>query len=248
MRNDMERLHLLPMLIGMMLATAPIVGQSSGQQAPAPPGAPSMLSPELVAACVDAQQQVAALADQINGRLEDARQTNNPQQMRAALADLQAALVEIRTRAAQCLALQAAAQPASALAGHAMPGAAQKPVAPGTPVVQPGSTTPAPGAPDPHAGHTMPAATAPSAAKSSARPSAKPDPHAGHAMGTQKPPAPTTRAAPKGTVDPVCGKRVDAATAPSTTYKGVTYHFCSVEDRLRFIRSPETYLKKGSGR
>lgn len=36
--------------------------------------------------------------------------------------------------------------------------------------------------------------------------------------------------------------------APKTTYKGVTYYFCSAEDRLRSISNPEMYLKKGSGR
>jgi YHS domain-containing protein len=31
--------------------------------------------------------------------------------------------------------------------------------------------------------------------------------------------------------------------APTTTYKGKTYYFCSAAERLRFIRNPETYLK-----
>jgi YHS domain-containing protein len=40
---------------------------------------------------------------------------------------------------------------------------------------------------------------------------------------------------------------IDPAKAPSATYKGKTYYFCSAADRLRFIRNPETYVKKEPG-
>jgi hypothetical protein len=63
--------------------------------------------PELVAACVEAQQRVVALADQAEARLETARQSNSPREMRAAVAELQAILVEIRDEASECAPLDA---------------------------------------------------------------------------------------------------------------------------------------------
>lgn len=44
--------------------------------------------------------------------------------------------------------------------------------------------------------------------------------------------------------DPVCGMEVDPKTAPSATYKGKTYYFCSPEDKAKFLKDPETYVKK----
>jgi YHS domain-containing protein len=44
-------------------------------------------------------------------------------------------------------------------------------------------------------------------------------------------------------MDPVCGMEVDAGTALSSTYKGKTYHFCSPEDKAKFEKNPEQYLK-----
>jgi YHS domain-containing protein len=256
----------------MALGAALLSAGQSPQRTLAQPAGAGMLSPGLVSACVDALQQVAALAAQVNRRLEDARQTNNPQEMRAALADLQATLVEIRTRAEQCSPLQAAAQPGGPQAGHAGSGAAAKPVAPGTPVVQPGSTTPAPAAPDPHAGHSMPVTKATSAIKPASKPAdphaghappapkaaapskpaSKPaDPHAGHDTGKPASKSPGTLPAAKPVskqiLDQGCDKPIDPATAPSATYKGVTYYFCSAANRLRFIRNPETYLKMKKG-
>ena len=172
---------------GLTWMAAPATAQHEGHQMPAQQ-ASNAPSAELVAECVAAQRHVSSLADALNGRLEDARQSNRPQQIRAALADLQAALVEIRTRAAACSPLQAASQPA-----------------------------------DPHVGHTMPGPAKPG------QPPSKPAPESKEA---------------KETIDPVCGNTVDPGKALSTTYKGKTYHFCSAEDRLKFIRNPATYLKK----
>lgn len=144
----MRSAQVLTLVTGMALAAAPARAQMPGHQMPAQPGGAAAPSPELVAACVDAQQQVAAVAAQINGRLEDARQTNSPQEMRAALADLQAALVEIRTRAARCSPLAAAGEAGGGLTDmdHSkMPMTA--PAA--TPASKPGGTTAAPGAAKP---------------------------------------------------------------------------------------------------
>jgi YHS domain-containing protein len=46
-------------------------------------------------------------------------------------------------------------------------------------------------------------------------------------------------------VDPVCGMTVETETAPSVTYKGKTYYFCSEDDKQEFEKDPAQYLKKG---
>jgi YHS domain-containing protein len=45
-------------------------------------------------------------------------------------------------------------------------------------------------------------------------------------------------------VDPVCGMEVDSGKAPSVTYNGKTYYFCSEDDKAKFEKNPEQYLKK----
>jgi YHS domain-containing protein len=45
-------------------------------------------------------------------------------------------------------------------------------------------------------------------------------------------------------VDPVCGMEVDPKTAPSATYKGQTYYFCSADEKAKFEKEPEKYVKK----
>lgn len=55
----------------------------------------------------------------------------------------------------------------------------------------------------------------------------------------------TTGATAAEVVDPVCGMEVaDAKTAPSATYKGKTYYFCSEEDKAKFQKNPEQYASK----
>lgn len=44
--------------------------------------------------------------------------------------------------------------------------------------------------------------------------------------------------------DPVCGMEVDPTNAPSASYNGKTYSFCSPEDKAKFEKNPETYIKK----
>jgi YHS domain-containing protein len=44
--------------------------------------------------------------------------------------------------------------------------------------------------------------------------------------------------------DPVCGMEVDPKTAPSASYNGKTYYFCSPEDKAKFEKDPEQYSKK----
>jgi YHS domain-containing protein len=45
-------------------------------------------------------------------------------------------------------------------------------------------------------------------------------------------------------VDPVCGMEVDPKTATSATYQGKTYYFCSADDKAKFEKEPEKYVKK----
>ena len=103
---------------------------------------------------------------------------------------------------------------------------------------------------DPHAGMNMPGAQAktpakPAAKQAPAKPGAKPapaaDPHAGMNM------APAGGATADDPKKLTCATAVDPDNAPSTTYKGKTYYFCSAADRLRFIMNPVAYLKKGPG-
>jgi P-type Cu+ transporter len=51
---------------------------------------------------------------------------------------------------------------------------------------------------------------------------------------------------PSKMVDPVCGMDVDPATAAATSvYAGKTYYFCSKDEKERFDKDPEKYLKEG---
>lgn len=45
-------------------------------------------------------------------------------------------------------------------------------------------------------------------------------------------------------VDPVCGMEVNTANAPTATYNGQTYYFCSEEDKAKFQKNPEQYAGK----
>ena len=81
-------------------------------------------SPELLAACVQSQQQAMALVDAGDRRVELARQTNDPAAMRAAVDDFQTTLSAVRTQLAACAQLATAAPSADPHAGHAMPATA----------------------------------------------------------------------------------------------------------------------------
>jgi len=45
-------------------------------------------------------------------------------------------------------------------------------------------------------------------------------------------------------VDPICGLKVNPADAPSATYQGYTYHFCSEQHRQSFLKQPEKFVSK----
>jgi YHS domain-containing protein len=139
----------------------------------------------------------------------------------------------------------AAPTPAAAHAHRATPPAAQPQAAAKTPATaDPHAGHAAPGRPaaapaakpaDPHAGHTAPARPA-------ARPAQKPaDAHAGHDTAPASPQRTAIADDPKKLV---CDAAVNPDDAPTTTYRGKRYYFCTAAERLRFIRNPETYLKE----
>lgn len=219
-------------------------------------------SPDAGAECMAAQSKVAVTALTAQGRLELARQTNEPAALRAAVDEALIALGALLSATEPCrvsapmagmdhstMAMPAApaqpgAKPADPHAGMTMP------AAPATRSAKPaakGAAKPA----DPHAGMTMPMAPAKAPAKPAAKPAptgagAKPptpaDPHAGMNM------TPTGAATADDPKKLTCATAVDPDNAPSTTYKGKTYYFCSAADRLRFIMNPETYLKGAGGK
>ena len=142
--------------------------------------------------------------------------------------------------------------------------------APGAkPPAAPGAKPPA-GTPDPHAGHTMtpalkpppspgakpPAAAAPMdhskmpmgtapAGKPAPAPGAKP-PNADAPMDHSKMTMDTPKAdAAVQATDPVCGLKVDPASAPQAAHQGQTYYFCAEQHRQLFQENPTKYLPRG---
>jgi hypothetical protein len=108
------------------------------------------------AQCARVQPVVNNIIGAAMDRLETARQSNNPTELRAAVEHLEAALRDIRMHLAPCSAAAAATDPH---AGHAATPAKPAPAQPavtGTeskPKPKPSATTP-----DPHAGHAGTAA------------------------------------------------------------------------------------------
>jgi YHS domain-containing protein len=134
------------------------------------------------------QPTVQNIITAATARLESARQTNSPADMRAAIESFETALRDLRTQLAPCA--TAAADPH---AGHTMPSTQSAPAA-GAPTGKP------PAAADPHAGHQMRAGQPTTTAKPQPvppKPPAQADPHAGHqASPAAKPPKPTAKPAP----------------------------------------------------
>lgn len=194
----------------------------------------SQMSPES-AQCARAQPVIAGTVDGAMARLEAARQANTPSQMRAAIDDLQGALRDVRAQLAPCASMQPTA---GAHGGHVMP------MAPA-----PRGATPS----DPPMDHSkMPMGAAPAAKPATGgkpAPAAKPP-----TGGKSAPPAPMDHSKmPMGkpaeasaqAVDPVCGLKVDPATAPRATHQGQTYSFCSEQHRQLFQKNPAKFLPKG---
>ena len=119
----------LTLSVGIWLAAAATAGaQHAGHERAAQPTSPA--DPQLVAACVQSHRQAGTITARVSRRIEAARQTNNPGDMRAAMDDLQAALTELRGVLQSCDPLQGSAAQSDSHAGHARPNVTEAPAGP----------------------------------------------------------------------------------------------------------------------
>ena len=210
-------IHSLRIAVAFAAAVAPGVAlaQHEAHQTGSGP------SPEMLQ-CRRVQPAVDKIITAAMTRVESARLSNTPAEMRAAVDHLEAALRDIRAQLEPCAAGEAATNPHS---GHTMPGMPPATAAPaaapmdhskmpmgGAPVAKPGAV-----------GGTKPAA---------------PMDHSKMPMGD---------AQPGSVMDPVNGLTVDPATAPKTTYQGQTYYFSSEQSRKEFLENPAKFAKKPKG-
>ena len=255
------RTHGLP-LVAIVVSAALAPGVARAQHEAHQTGSSQPSSAEL-SQCLRVQPVIQSIIVAATARLEAARVSNSPAEMRAAVDHLEAALRDIRTQLAPCSAAGATTDPHTR---HTMPGM-QQPAA--------GTTAMPAGAADPHAGHAMPSPPgpskrAPAATPTPGKPPAGPttDPHAGHATprdssgGKSAPATKRTEEKPDRSkttdphaghpsgqqsdrhMDPVNGLMVDPATAPKTTYQGQTYYFSSEQSRKEFLANPAKFAKK----
>jgi len=281
--------------LSLVLWPQPAHGQQQQQPAPVGQSAHPGAQAGAVDDCMTAQSKVSATGTTARERLEEARQTNDPVKLRAAVDEALIALTSLLAATEPCRQAPAMAgmdhaamvlpQPGAPVSPRPQAGAADPhagmnmPATPATRGAKPAAKGAKPA--DPHAGMNMPAAPAKAPAKRGGRSAQKPgpaDPHAGMNMPgapaktPAKPaakPAPATPGAkPAAPADPhagmnmapaggataddpkklTCAAAVDPDNAPSTTYKGKTYYFCSAADRLRFIMNPVAYLKGAGGK
>ena len=229
-------IHSFRIAVAFAAALAPGVALAQ-HEAHQPASGPS---PEMVQ-CGRVQPAIDKIITGAMTRVESARLTNNPAEMRAAVDQLEAALRDIRAQLAPCAAEEAAA-------GHTMPGLPPAPAAPAAPMdhskmpmgaAKPGAaagTKPVtPAAPMDHS--KMPMGDKP-AAKSGAGAGTKPAAPMDHSK------MPMGEAQPGRVMDPVNGLTVDPATAPKTTYQGQTYYFSSEQSRKEFLENPAKFAKK----
>lgn len=187
---------------------------------------------------IQADQRVrASLAEieRLNMTIENARQTNDPAKMRAAIDDLESSLATIR---ANLLAVpppeQTSMTPTSSGAmDHskmAMPGTSSPPKGP--PASKPSNEKEM----DQMKGMDHSHMDMPGMSPAPKKPEAKNASPSKENSGQQ--------AAPAKTRDPVCGREVETKSAEKATYKGQTYYFCSKADKEKFLADPDTYLKR----
>ena len=212
------------MRIGVRVVVIAAVTVLSGATAVAqqPPGPPTTAAAE-VTQCAQAQMMVDQLLATAMQRLVSARQSNAAADLRAAVDSLQNTMRDARAQLATCASTQAAAP-----MDHSKMPRSAAPTTGGTP------------APAAHMDHSkMPMGTPPAAKPGTpAKPPAAPMDHSKMPMGQ---PADTTQQA----VDPVCGLKVDPASAPQATHQGRAYSFCSEQHRELFQKMPAKYLPKG---
>lgn len=215
--------HILRLAVAVTAAFLP--GIAIAQHDTHQPGA-SPASAEL-AQCVRVQPFVDNIIAAATARLEVARQSNNPSDMRAAVDHLEAALRDIRARLEPCAAAAPATGPDE---GRTMPGVQQPSGAPAPAAPMDHSRMPPGGAPAAQPGPTM--STKPAAP-------AAPMDHSKMPMGGE--------AKPGKVVDPINGLMVDPTTAFKTTYRGQTYYFSSQQSRKEFLTNPAKFAKKPKG-
>ena len=234
-------IHRLRIAVVFVAALAPGVALAQHEQTGAGP------SPEMVQ-CGRVQPAVDKIITAAMTRVESARLSNNPAEMRAAVDQLEAALRDIRVQLAPCAAGEAAA-------GHTMPGMPPAPAGPaaapmdhskmpmgGKPTAKPGAASGTkPAAPIDHS--RMPMGDKP-AAKSGAAAAGKP---AAPAAPMDHSTMPMSEVQPGRVMDPVNGLMVDPATAPKTTYQGQTYYFSSEQSQKEFLETPARFAKKPKG-
>jgi YHS domain-containing protein len=162
-------------------------------QTPVYPAPPAHAQPATAMDCAAAAQQTLMAIDEANRRIDAVRQINNPQQVRAAVDEIQLVLADLKTRLGIC-----ATQTQSPAHGAALP--------PGTPVVNPGSPLPAPGAAGLRMDHQIPG--------HGAAPATPGHPSAGAALGA--PPAGAAGAPTAGAQAPTVDHAGHAAPAQST--------------------------------
>ncbi len=212
-------------------------------------------------ACLPLAKEGLRIVENANRRLEEARQTNNPQQMRAAISDLQAALSEIRTQLSLCVRPAPGGDEVPGMKGmdhtgmkgmdpSAMEGmdhskmGQEKPPAPKfqkPPSAEMNhSKTGQSERDDPKMDHSKLGESKPAAPKFKKPPSGEMD----HSeMGQGKPTAPSAAQA-RDRVDPVCGMEVGTQATEKATYQGKTYYFCSRADREKFLSDPAKYVHR----
>ena len=216
--------HSLQLAIAFAIAFVPGVAlaQHEGHQAASGQALPD------VTQCARVQPVVDYIITAATTRLETARQSNNPTEMRAAVDQLDGALRDIRAQLAPCAAVSAATDSQGA---HSMPGMQHTPEAGAAPVApMDHSNMPMGGAPATKPGAVM--GTKPTLP-------AAPMDHSKMPMGGQ--------AQPGNVMDPVNGLMVDSATAPKTIYQGQTYYFSSEQTRKEFLGNPAKFAKKPKG-
>lgn len=98
--------------IGLAMRVPPVLAQHEEHQLP---GTVALANAN-VGACAQNAKTVIGAIDQANARVEDARQSNDPAKLRAAVGDLQLVLTQMRTQLADCVALS---QPTQAGTGTA---------------------------------------------------------------------------------------------------------------------------------
>ncbi len=237
------------MVLVLLLARAGVsLAQHEGHQmagAPAGDGA-----------CIAHANESLRVLESANGRLEEARQTNSPQRMRAAMDELQGALGQLKTHLSLCAEAGSGAQMGESMQGmdhSAMPGTQgmdhSGPAVAGakdSKMSMPGMAPPSKSPPPPgktkevdhsqmdmsaqdHSKMAMPGMNAPAKKAPSAAPGEKE----------------TRHGSPKAQMkEPICFKDMDTQGAEKATYKGKTYYFCSRADREKFLSDPAAYVNR----